>query len=119
MFFLNPRCLCHSKWNDGGKDKDFFSIGVELPLKNSPSTMVRIVERQEQLDSFLAEFPRNLVKEHVVGDKVPMKHKPFAPGAVDELDLDDVLDVSECDVQHTGHFQRKGAFARCNRKVAV
>ncbi len=81
--------------------------------------MVWIVERQEQLDSILAEFPGTLVKEHIVGDKIPIKHVPFAPGAVDKLDLDDVLDVSECNVQHTGHFQRKGTFARCNRKVAV
>ena len=110
---------CHPIIDDRGKDKDFFSNGVELPMKNSPSTMIRIVERQEQLDTFLAEFAGNLVKENIVGDKIPMKHEPFAPGPVDEPDLYDVLDVIECDVQHTGHFQRKGTFARCNRKVAV
>ena len=57
IMIVEQSMSCQSLPIDRGKDKDFFSIGVELPLKNSPSTMVRIVERQEQLDSFLAEFP--------------------------------------------------------------
>lgn len=36
--------------------------------------MVRIFERQEQLNTFLAEFARNLVKENIVVGKIQLGH---------------------------------------------